>query len=601
MSGKTEKPTPKVNHPGSFPATPTLNTSGISDLPTKKERTGSTAPSPLITSFTAPLASSLDDDSDHPKSGSSDGGYRPRLYDRQRVPPRSVPTDWELPSRNPPSSTTGLFTQQPQKAPQAKPYIDDDQPFALITSSYDPSSNPTPAGHKLAYRQLLTALGSDNEDLTTQLRAQVYAHNLAVTEGKDEISIIDALCYRLDEIRHWAQHCKTTIVSLHYIVQKERAAHHATKTALRTAQDQLEAARIQVPTGIDSSDDEPTVPAPPHRGAAPGLSTGLPDFRYDTAFPYITRGVPAFSRSIEISKSLKIPLEANKIPPYNGNKDPETIHKFLRALDHHIQLLKDEFSDYQLIRYASTNLQGSVLEWAQQYRSQHPTAPWKAFLQAFKTRWVSPTAHFHLASKLNAMQVKGASSIDTFNYEFSQTLDMLGYKPKDVPEAHPYYALYQSKIKDPAIQQTIQTQAFTMGLQNEPMTLDTLMELASRLLAAKASTTANPPRPPAGNPSKSTGSHRRPFKAAVRALDSGSSADEDENRAEAPPATGDQEAYAIQHRTSTYIRRCHLCMALSHMMKECPLQAGLQQLRRDAAQKAEPRGARKDSKKPGKD
>lgn len=205
---------------------------------------------------------------------------------------------------------------------------------------------------------------------------------------------------------------------------------------------------------------------------------------------------------ITVPKALRTPLAAHPIPIFNGGGDIEATFEFIRAIDHHRRLLQDDFDDKQRIKYATSYLEGAVLQWAME---EWPTIAvtantppsWDAFFDAFKARWVSENAHVYLTHKLDKMELKG-NQIDQFNHNFATTMALLGKKDLTMlSESDQYYQIYARKIRDPTILLAIQQISFSLSVSGG-LNLSMLMKYTARLMATKL---ANGPRSTTANPS----------------------------------------------------------------------------------------------------
>ncbi|RPA73144.1 hypothetical protein BJ508DRAFT_334364 [Ascobolus immersus RN42] len=522
--------------------------------------------------------------------------------DKYRAPLRS-----RTPS--PSQQVSPLPRSDKGKRPELPPVSPNDF-FQLTTSSLPraPVYTGVPTTMRAAYTGLLDALKPTNEDLCLDLRQQVLALNeQAADVDADGITIMDVLNVRLDKIRDWAQACRTSICTYYYNLQQEKEKHHNTKQLLAQYQQdnpaQPPAASPAAPQGLAAGDNNlaPPPPPPPPPPLAPpqdpespwqprpaGRTTTLPP---PAPYPYMLAAPTALSLEIgEIPKTLKIPLQTNPVPNYNGNSDPESIFKFTVALEHHIRLLS-HFTDLQRINYASSYLQGSASQWAEEWKVTRPVGSWQRWLREFKEEWLPPTASYYLGNKLDTMVLKNGSQIDQFNYEFSTTLALLGYKDmSSITEGHPYFKTYLSKINNPATQQAIQQQAYQHGLDRKPYSLYHVMRYASRLFAAKMlHQSPAAPKPAAGPASRSTKpkdrsikrnrtKSKRPHRATARAIEDGSFSSGSED-------SETEEVQAVQQRTNPtpYVWRCHLCMATNHLMRDCVLKPKLDELRRNTS------------------
>ncbi|RPA71952.1 hypothetical protein BJ508DRAFT_335522 [Ascobolus immersus RN42] len=150
---------------------------------------------------------------------------------------------------------------------------------------------------------------------------------------------------------------------------------------------------------------------------------------------------------ITIPKALRVPLAAHPIPIFNGGGDIELTFEFIRAIEHHARLLDDDFNDAQKIKYVTTYLQGSVLQWAMEdWKHLIATAgidpSWLNFLNAFRSTWVSENSHVYLTNKLEKMELKG-NQIDQFNHNYTTTLHLLNrINLSAIPESDQYYQIY---------------------------------------------------------------------------------------------------------------------------------------------------------------
>ncbi|RPA71842.1 hypothetical protein BJ508DRAFT_315232 [Ascobolus immersus RN42] len=515
------------------------------------------------------------------------GGYPPSLTSTplsapgmKRVHSAPAKAESETPPRFTPGdpSPSGSSARRREKQP-AKPVSDyyDNAPFVLTTSRIPRTPVPRPARARDAEKGLLDTLCASNEALHAALLQDLLHYNeVASSVSSQGINVVDALNTRLDQAREWAQHCKRTIRQLLHQLEAEEAAHTATKSQVP-------------PSPAPLRDDETSDDDVPIRPAGRAQHLPVPTVRIQPAYDptrspmtpqYVVMQSPSHPEIGDIPKTLTIPLQANPIPNYNGSGDVESIFNFIRALEHHMRLLS-HFTDLQRINYASSYLQGSVSQWAADWHIRRPVGTWQRFIREFKEEWLPSTAKWYLGNKLQTMVLKNAAHIDQFNFDFQSTLELLDYKDMTIiDEGHPYYALYLSKINNPSILLAIQQQAHQYGLKNEPFNLPMVMRYASRLFAAKALQGA---APSITKPVTRAALPARRAQPAIRAIDI-SDAD---SQAEDPLADS-VELHVAQQRYAPpgYTRRCHLCMALNHLMRECPLKPGLEQLRRTQQSKS---------------
>ncbi|RPA77077.1 hypothetical protein BJ508DRAFT_310480 [Ascobolus immersus RN42] len=458
------------------------------------------------------------------------------------------------------------------------PFEGDDDEMVIIATSHLPRPIiPKPRRINEAYTGLLTALEDSNEALHTSLLQDVLNHNtIANNLGHNGITIVDALNKRLDEIRDWARHCRTTVKTLASQQEDTDRRYQTAKAELA----RLQAAPPTTPLNPAPGSDVPQIRVFPETPPTqPGYPTREGPIQYVMMQPSVTS--PHIG---EIPKTLSVPLQTNPVPNYNGSGDVESIFNFLKALQHHIRLLP-HFTDLQRINYAQSYMQGSVSQWASEWQVHRPVGSWQRFLREFKQEWLPSTHTYYLSQKLQNMTLKSASQIDQFNYEYQSTLELLDITDLNtVTEGHPYFTLYLTKINNQSIQMAIQLQAHQSSLDKKPFTLKSVMRYVSRLFAAKAlqAVTSAAPKPA----SKTAPPHRR--QPTIRNIETTSA--EEEEEAEALDLHAAQPRYA----TPTYVRRCHLCMALNHLMRECPLKPGLDALRRrkgsEKDKKDEPKG-----------
>ncbi|RPA73993.1 hypothetical protein BJ508DRAFT_313287 [Ascobolus immersus RN42] len=553
--GDTTKP---LTGPGSFPASVTNTPTSVplersTSVPAKLEKE-----TPLKLNTT------------HPRGGSS------RLSPNE---PRS------------PISPNHPLVDKGKRPARQEPYS-----LVLETSRLPRSAIPAPRNTRDADRGLLTAIAPSNEALHQSLLAAVIADNqVAESVGSTGISIVDALNRRLDEIREWSQHCQYTVKLLAHQLEHEKRLHAAAKQDLAT--------QTTAHDDDTSDDDAQRLTAPPlvriQPETPPPGAIPLPASGASTAAPthYVVMQPQAAANPLigDIPKTLDIPLKANPVPTYNGSSDPDLIFRFLRALEHHIRLLS-HFTDLQKINYTKSYFAGSVATWGDDWQIRRPIGSWQRFLREFKAEWLPPTAAYYHGNKLQTMTLKSASQIDNFNYDFQSILAMLDVKDLTlITEGHPYFSLYVSKIQNPSIQLAIQQMAYQnlSSLHPKPVNLHEVMRYTARLFAARVLQSTSSATSKSGQRNPTSSNRNRPStQPALRAIDLSEQEESDfEGTTQELHATN-----AIRHQAPAYVRRCHLCMAINHLMRECPLKPSLDVLRRRQSDKTD----KKEDKSAGK-
>ncbi|RPA82423.1 hypothetical protein BJ508DRAFT_325422 [Ascobolus immersus RN42] len=450
--------------------------------------------------------------------------------------------------------------------PAAIPATDDDadykvQVFSCTSSNLDPASVPPPKTHDEAFAQLLTVVGRDNDDMDSILWDYVESIGASATDGPD---ILEAINRQFDLIRLQAKYAAkayddsrkqihgltTRITQFEESRKKATAAHEEESNSLHR---EIEALQTQLALAKSKIDTKTTTTEP----------FDLPEWLRSKTTP---------TTSFEIPKALRLPLQSNPITAFDGTGDTEIVFKFIKDLDHHVKLLRDDFTDSQLIKYAFGYLTGSVLDWALDWRAKSIplTTTWTRFFQDFKAKYVSQNAHIYLTNKLERMEFK-ASAIDAFNHEYKSTLQLLDLAPQDIGESNQYYQIYVRKIRDANILMAIQQLSFTT-----PLHLSTVMDYTSRLIAVKlASQPLRTHLPAASKPASPQTRANQPFRTRSTPR---RPQPQKANNVEVDDDYDDLNALRAQRARSP--PRCFACDFPDHLVPDCELKADWDSYRR---------------------
>ncbi|RPA80520.1 hypothetical protein BJ508DRAFT_327238 [Ascobolus immersus RN42] len=458
----------------------------------------------------------------------------------------------------------------PGTIPDDSPTADDDitENFALSTSEYDASQQKKTSLPETLDR-LQKAIAPSNKELEENYWN--YLANNTKADGS-AVTLIDAMNFHFDYLRHTiADTCEQANKYAQY-TEYIKPKYNKLKTdftALQEERDDLE--RLLTNTQLRNAEyKKETQRLTDHANNLENKYRLLT--KEKTPLEVIIAEEEYFKKqqrkkkmeeesyapTMSIPKALLTPLQANPIEAYNGTPDVDTIFKFIKQLEYHTNLLEDEFTNAELVKYATSYLTDSAADWARAWKKNASITSvdrtFESFITTFKARWIPANAHIHLTNKLNRMEFRGASQIDQFNHEYRNTLKLLQLDPTHLLESNQYYQIYMSKIKDSNVLMSVHQYAF-----GKQLSLDIAMDYVAQMFAIKIA--SQPATTSTSSSNRSDRYNQRGKKTTEKVNSVTTDANSDINTV----STRTNRPYGVP--------RCFACDATDHIIKNCPMKA----------------------------
>ncbi|RPA87954.1 hypothetical protein BJ508DRAFT_320067 [Ascobolus immersus RN42] len=403
--------------------------------------------------------------------------------------------------------------------------------------------------------ELVKTIRESNEELHDDL---LDWEEEQLTLGHDDVNLGTAVNRKLDEIRF----------RIHQVVNYAKALNTINSTHAITAK-QLRKELADMQLNLQESEEERVMLLSDNLDLANKLDAALAG----ASTKAVTTTVPPHGIvDITVPKQYSNQLKASDLKAFEGTTDLDAIYKFLKALTYHIDILENVFNDAQRIEYTLSFLAGGARRWFKtEWKPRTTSYTFDSLMAAFRERWIPSNAHVHLVTKLEEMEMK-RGSIDAFNDKFRGILELLQiHDLTRCRESDQYYKIYYSKVKDPAVRQSVLLRSLaTPGGLN----LDTLMDLVSKLmLALPTRTKVDTPQQqtPAFRPKVDVNKGKKSVTVKVNNL-------EDKHDAHhAEEAT--INALVTSTTTTTKPRggpemgeprTCYSCHATDHLLRDCP-------------------------------
>ncbi|RPA76417.1 hypothetical protein BJ508DRAFT_331186 [Ascobolus immersus RN42] len=399
-----------------------------------------------------------------------------------------------------------------------------------------------------AHDDLILAVGSNNEQLHDKLLAWEEEQ---LEAGNSWVNLGTAVNWKFEELRVRAICCKEAYEQLRHTSNSDYTELQQLRQIVREQQASRDAADMEIGTLLSANKD---------------LQQQLE--RLKTQAPFDRRPTPPLDPTvidITVPKQYRHQLlHDSELKAYEGGSDLDTVFKFLKAIDYHIDTLELVFNEEQRIEYTISYLRGEPRRLAKEWRRRGNEAPktWADFMRLFKARWIPGNAPVQLVSRLEKMDLK-RGSVDTFNDEYRRILQLLGISsPRQCGESDQYYKIYHAKIKDATVRQTILHYSVQLPFG---LNLEQLMEYTSKLMMAlpKPQDLSTKLRP--------DGKTKKAYSVHVNNVEDQPVATASTNHTVNAVAASTHRASATSNtNSSTGPRQCYACQSTEHLLAGCP-------------------------------